>query len=119
VACDLGEQADPDRPFAARTTTVTRVNVQLPRTAPFSDSAKRSATNDPGIHRPAAACSATRLQRPPSRARCSRRAHAADCLAVLLARGAKRDLRDDRGLTAAEIARQTNHADVAEAIAKP
>ena len=43
----------------------------------------------------------------------------ADAVRLLLARGAKRDLRDDRGLTAAEIARQTNHVDVAEAIAKP
>jgi hypothetical protein len=32
---------------------------------------------------------------------------------LLLARGARRDLRDDRGLTAADIARQTGHADVA------
>ena len=43
----------------------------------------------------------------------------ADAVRLLLERGAKRDLRDDRGLTAAEIARQTNHDDVAEAIAKP
>jgi ankyrin repeat protein len=42
-----------------------------------------------------------------------------EAVRLLLARGAKRDLRDDRGLTAAEIARQTNHADVAEAITKP
>jgi hypothetical protein len=44
------------------------------------------------------------LQRPPSRARCH---------------GARMRPMPDRGLTAAEIARQTNHADVAEAIAKP
>jgi ankyrin repeat protein len=43
----------------------------------------------------------------------------ADAVRLLLARGAKRDLRDDRGLTAVEIARQTKHDDVAEAIAKP
>ena len=43
----------------------------------------------------------------------------ADAVRLLLERGAQRDLRDDRGLTAAEIARQTNHAEIAEAIAKP
>jgi ankyrin repeat protein len=43
----------------------------------------------------------------------------ADSVRLLLARGAKRDLRDDRGLTAAEIARQTNHVDLADAIARP
>ena len=43
----------------------------------------------------------------------------ADAVRLLLERGAKRDLRDDRGLTAAEIARQANHDEVAEAIARP
>jgi uncharacterized protein len=37
----------------------------------------------------------------------------ADAVRLLLARGARTDLRDDRGLTAAEIARQAGHADVA------
>jgi ankyrin repeat protein len=41
-----------------------------------------------------------------------------DAVRLLLERGAQRDLRDDRGLTAAEIARQTNHHDIAEAIAR-
>ena len=43
----------------------------------------------------------------------------ADAVRLLLERGAKRDLRDDRGLTAAEIARQADHAGVADVIAKP
>jgi len=32
---------------------------------------------------------------------------------LLLARGARTDLRDDRGLSALDIARQQSHADVA------
>jgi ankyrin repeat protein len=43
----------------------------------------------------------------------------ADAVRLLLERGAERDLRDDRGLTAAEIARQTNHNDIAETFARP
>jgi hypothetical protein len=95
LRCDLGEQADPDRPLQP-TTTVTRVNDNCPH-RPFS-TRRTSNTNDPGIHRPprrAARAAATALA-----SSLSRRAHAADC-------------------PAAEIARQTNHADVAEAIAKP
>jgi ankyrin repeat protein len=38
---------------------------------------------------------------------------------LLLERGATRDLRDDRGLTAAEIARLANHDQVAQVIARP
>jgi uncharacterized protein len=35
---------------------------------------------------------------------------------LLLARGARADLRDDRGLTAAEIARQAGHEPIARAL---
>jgi ankyrin repeat protein len=37
----------------------------------------------------------------------------------LLERGADRTLEDDRGKTAAVIARETRHAEVAELLAKP
>jgi ankyrin repeat protein len=40
-----------------------------------------------------------------------------EAVKLLLARGAKTDLRDDRGLTAAQIAQQAGHAQIAQALA--
>ena len=43
----------------------------------------------------------------------------AEAVQVLLARGARTDLLDDRGLTAAAIARQAGHAEVAALVERP
>jgi ankyrin repeat protein len=43
----------------------------------------------------------------------------ADAVRLLLERGAKRDLRDDRGLTRPRSRDSANHAGVADVIAKP